>query len=428
MDKLQKFMEEKILPFAVKLGQQKHLSAVRDGMSVLIPLTMIGGLALVIAIPPIPADTTNSFLLMLREWSAMVAPIFRAINQLSIGVISIYVTAGISYQLAKTYELNTLTNMVSAVFIFLLVASKPADGALQMSGLGATSMFSAILIALIVVEVNNLFVRKNLVIKMPEMVPQNVAAPFTILLPTIANVALFVTLDQVSMAFLGSGITDLIYVVLQPLLGTGDGLAFILFICVLSVIFWFFGIHGGNMISIVTGPITTLNLALNAEAYANNMPLPKIWVGFYSGIFGDQLAHMALLIAIFIAARSIRLKSIAKVAVVPAMFQITEPITFGLPTVLNIMTLIPILICTVLNITVSYLLMDAGVIGKFMISLPFTVPGPLNAFLATMDIKAALLWFVLLPINVMIMMPFMKTFDKQIIEEEEMEMSTLATE
>ena len=64
MQKLQKFMEEKILPFAVKLGQQKHLAAVRDGMSILIPITMIGGLALIIAIPPIPATSTNGFLLL----------------------------------------------------------------------------------------------------------------------------------------------------------------------------------------------------------------------------------------------------------------------------------------------------------------------------------------------------------------------------
>lgn len=428
MQKLQKFMEEKILPFAVKLGQQKHLAAVRDGMSILIPITMIGGLALIIAIPPIPATTTNGFLLLLIKWSQMVAPVFMTINQLSIGVISIYVTAGIAYQLAKTYELNTLTNVVSAIFIFLLVASKPAEGALQMSGLGATSMFSAIFIALAVVEVNNVFIKRNLTIKMPEMVPQNVAAPFTILLPTIANVALFISLDQLALRFLGSGLTDLVYVVLQPLLGTGDGLFFILFICIVSVIFWFFGIHGGNMIGIVTTPITTLNLALNAEAYANNLPLPKIWVGFYSGIFGDQLAHMALLIAIFIAARSIRLKSIAKIAVVPAMFQITEPITFGLPTVLNIMTLIPILICTVMNITISYLLMDAGVIGKFFVNLPFTVPGPLNAFLSTMDIKAAILWFVLLPINILIMLPFMKTYDKQVLVEEEIDLEVLVSE
>lgn len=418
MEKIQSFMEEKILPFAIKLSGQRHLSAIRDGMSILIPLSIIGGLALVVAIPPIPADTTNGFLLAIKAWCSSNAAIFMMINQLTIGIVSIYVVAGVAYQMAKQYKLSTITNLVSAIFIFLVIAGKPQDGAIPLGGLGATSMFSALIIALLVVEVNRFFVKNNITIRMPAAVPPNVAAPFTILIPTVANLVLFITLDLISTKFVGVGLTQLVYALLQPILGTGDGLFFIIFICIMSIVFWFFGIHGGNMIGIVTGPITTLNLALNSEAYASGAEIPKVWVGFYSGIFGDQLAQMALIITLLLVARSARLRSIAKISLPPAMFQITEPLTFGLPTVLNIMTLIPIVICTVLNLTVSYLLMDAGLIGKYFISLPFTVPGPLNALLSTLDIKAAILWFVLLPINILIMLPFMKTYDKQVLLEE----------
>lgn len=418
MEKFQKFMEEKVLPIAMKLTEQRHLAAVKDGMSVLIPISIIGGLALVVAIPPIPADTTVGFLIAIKNWTSANAAIFFAINGLTLGIISVYVVAGVSYNLAKKYELNTITNVIAALFVFLLVAAKPADGGLPTAGLGATSMFSALIISLVVVEINRFFIQKNITIKMPSTVPPNIAAPFIILIPMVVNIAFFVLLDTLSLNLMGVGLTNLVYAVLQPLLGQGDGLLFIIFICMLSIVFWFFGIHGGNMIGIVTGPITTLNLALNSEAYASGKPLPKIWVGFYSGVFGDQLAQMALLISIFIVAKSVRMRSVAKVAMPPAVFHITEPLTFGLPTVLNIMTVIPIIICTILNLTVSYLLMDAGLIGKYVLSLPFTVPGPLNAWLSTMDIKALILWFALLPINILIMIPFMKTYDKQVLAEE----------
>ena len=81
MDRFQGFMEEKILPFATKLGNQRHMAAIRDGMSILIPLTIIGGLAMILAIPPVPAglENTNFFngllqcnpddTLLLNDWN-----------------------------------------------------------------------------------------------------------------------------------------------------------------------------------------------------------------------------------------------------------------------------------------------------------------------------------------------------------------------
>lgn len=64
MEKFQSFMEEKILPPATKFANQRHMAAIRDGMTLLIPLTIIGGIAMVIAIPPVPngLKATNFFL------------------------------------------------------------------------------------------------------------------------------------------------------------------------------------------------------------------------------------------------------------------------------------------------------------------------------------------------------------------------------
>lgn len=95
-----------------------------------------------------------------------------------------------------------------------------------------------------------------------------------------------------------------------------------------------------------------------------------------------------------------------------------EPSIFGLPTVLNVYTYIPMLICGILNYTVYHLLASAGILGRFFVTLPFTVPSPLYAFLATMDPKTVILYIVLFVADFFILAPFITTYDKQILKAE----------
>lgn len=40
-ERFQKTMEDKVVPVASKIASQRHLSALRDGLTILIPLTVI---------------------------------------------------------------------------------------------------------------------------------------------------------------------------------------------------------------------------------------------------------------------------------------------------------------------------------------------------------------------------------------------------
>jgi len=427
MDRLQNFMEDKILPLATRFSDQRHMAAIRDGMTLLIPLTIVGGLAMVIAIPPVPATLlpTNFFFEFLINWKTWATANLTTLlipYYLSIGIISIYVVAGVSYQLAKSYSLNAINNMVSALFVFLAIAAYPAqDGVFATSQLGATSMFTAMIIALVVVEINRFFIKNRISIKMPEAVPPNVAAPFNVLIPVIFNVVLFVILNKVCFLAIGGGLPTLVYKAFQPFISVAGSLPSILVINVIMTTFWFFGIHGGNMVSVVTSPITTAALALNAEAYANGTPLPAIYAGAVNTVFGNWITYTAMLIIMLMFAKSVQLKSVAKVATVPTMFNINEPMIFGIPTVLNVFTYIPLIICSIVNFSITYFLMQANIIGRFFVTMPFTVPGPLQAFLATMDWKTIPLWFGLLLLDCVILFPFLMTYDKQLRKHETVE-------
>lgn len=428
IEKFQNFMEEKILPGATKFGNQRHMASIRDGMTLLIPLTIIGGIAMVIAIPPVPAGMkgTNfffSFLLAWQAWAKSIQAILMVPYNLTIGIISIYVVAGVSYQLAHSYKMNALNNAISALFVFLAVSAYPKnDGAFSVAQLGASSMFTAMIVGIAVVEINRLFIKKNISIKMPDSVPPNVAAPFNILLPLTFNIIFFIILNQICFATIGGGLTLLIYKCFQPLLSVADSLPSILVINFLMTTFWFFGIHGANMVSVVTAPITTAALALNAQLYAQGKPLTAIYAGAVNAVFGNWITYTAILIVMLAFCKASQIRSVAKVALVPTIFNINEPMIFGIPTVLNIFTYIPLVICSMVNFSTAYVLMKANILGKFFVTLPFTVPGPLQAFLSTMDWKTIPLWFALLFLDCFIVYPFIKTYDKQLLKQEKLEL------
>ena len=414
MAKFQELLEKYVVPVATKISQQKHLASVRDGLTVLVPVTIIGGFAILLAQPPINAtmQPTNfffSFLCMWRDWAAANAGTLLTPYYLTIGAM------------------DAISNVISALLVFLCISGVPqafASGetsvtAIPLTNLGASGMFTAIVIALAVIEINHLFIKKNLVIKLPSSVPPNVAAPFNVLIPGIFNLIFFMVLNILCTSAFGTGIPGLIYAAFQPLISATGSLPSILLINVLMTTFWFFGIHGGNMVGIVTTPLTTLGLTLNAEAYAAGKELPSIFAGAVNSVYGGWISYFAVVIVVIVFCKSSQAKSIGKIASVPAFFNINEPLIFGLPTVLNPFTLITFLICNNLNFAIVYFLMDSGFLGKFFVTLPFTVPGPLQAWLASMDPKSILVWLALLILDIIIALPFIKAYDKQLLANEE---------
>ena len=119
MDKLSNWMEKYIVPVGQKISNQRHLAAVRDGLTILIPATIIGGFACLLAVPPIPASITEpsnilyAFLLAWKSFSAANGAVLMIPYYLTIGIISIYVVCGVSYQMAKTYKMNGINNMIT---------------------------------------------------------------------------------------------------------------------------------------------------------------------------------------------------------------------------------------------------------------------------------------------------------------------------
>lgn len=158
------FMTAKIVPVANKISNQRHLAALRDGLTNLVPFTVIGGIALMLANPPVnnqlvkPTNWFNDFLLMWMSWAKTNYNLLTIPFNLSIGIISVYVVLGVSYRLAQSYKMAALPNALVALMTFFAIATPPATLGKKLiidtAGLGSNTMFAAIIVALLVIEVN----------------------------------------------------------------------------------------------------------------------------------------------------------------------------------------------------------------------------------------------------------------------------------
>lgn len=431
VEKISEWMMEYIAPVANKIGNQRYLAAVRDGLTIIIPATIVGGFAILLAVPPVPPSVTKptnfffAFLLGWQSWAAAHSELLLTPYNFTIGIISLYAVCGVSYRLAEHYKMNALNNMVSALLVFFVIsgALDMANGTISIARLGAGYMFAAMITGLLVVEIDHQFDVHNIKIKLPASVPPNVAGPFNVLIALVFNVVLFSLVNSALITFTGGGLPDLIYTIFVPLMHASGSLPSILFLTFLTSLFWFFGIHGDNMMSAIITPITTAALAANAEAVAAGQPMPYIYAGAMAAVYGGWLVgNDAMNLDLLLFSKSSQIRSLSKVAAVPAFFNIAEPYVFGLPEVLNVYYFIPAVICQIINITAYYLLASMNVVGRFYITMPFTTPAPLQAFLGTGgNVPALLLAIALLAVNMVIFFPFMKAYDRSLMKEEELE-------
>lgn len=122
---------------------------------------------------------------------------------------------------------------------------------------------------------------------------------------------------------------------------------------------------------------------------------------------------IALVIAIFVVSKRQDHKTVAKLGLVPSLFNISEPIMFGLPVVMNPIFMIPAIIVPSINLVIAYILTNMNLVGRVVAQVPWITPPGFYAFFATGgDIWAAVLSIALLILDVIIYIPFVKVSNK----------------
>lgn len=191
--KFSEILENKLMPFADKVGNQRHLSAVKDGMLAYVPFTIIASIFLIIAYIPIPAYQNLITDILKVESADVWQGKLLYVSNATMDVGGLYVLIAATYSLAKSYNINKLQSILTAVGCFLIVTPYVAgeDGnMLSITRVGAQAMFLAIIVSIVSVEIYRKVEQKGLTIKMPAAVPPAVAKPFESIVPALFSISL----------------------------------------------------------------------------------------------------------------------------------------------------------------------------------------------------------------------------------------------
>ena len=402
-------MEKYVMPVANRLGNECHLRAIRDAFMSLLPINFMGGIAAVLSsLPFLPGDSV----------------VFSWINALTLGAMSIYVCIGIIHFLCKSRKIESFLPILLGVCGFLMLVMEPMslgwDGkVVEISYMDGKGLIASMLIAILTADLY-CYMRKREFgkISLPDTVPASLSDVFASIVPGAILLLLYTVIFMLVNAA-GTTLPKLIYGILSPSLKAVDNLGFTIFITLFVHIFWFFGIHDAAL-SGVLSPIRDGNLSINAAAHAAGQALPNIfttpfWVYFVViGGCGSVLALCAMLCR----SKSKQLKTIGRLGIIPAFFNISEPVIFGLPLMLNPVFFIPFLLTSALNGGIAFITMQIGFIGKSFAMLSWQMPSVIGAFLSTMDWKAPVLIVALMVLDGIIYYPFFKIYEKNLVKEE----------
>ena len=269
----------------------------------------------------------------------------------------------------------------------------------------------------------------SLKITLPDSVPPSVARSFSSLIPAVIVMTTagvigfflkeFHPLGYTHVSALIGGLFQQPFLALAKTSVGGPVLAFIYVF--FANLLWVFGLHGPNILSgfatPTLGALALENQTLFAETGNAFDPALSVFNSGFITVYavnGGSGATMGLLIAIFIASKREDYRAIANLALMPGIFEINEPVVFGLPVVLNPILAIPFVLAPVSCLILPGILTSMGILPRVVIAIPWVMPPVINAFLATgANFLAAVVCAINVALTVVIYMPFVLMANKQ---------------
>lgn len=416
-------LQKKLLPVAMRLGNNKFMIAIRDGITYSMPLIIIGSLFMIIASFPIPGW---------EKWLGDIGVadyLWKGVDS-SFGLVGLVSSFATTYTLVKQYKQDGIPAGIVSLSAFITVTpfiTGEAGSGIPTSYMASKGLFIAIILGLLNGYIYQWFLNKDIRIRMPDGVPPAVSKSFSALIPGAVIITswliLFGFLDKCGLP----NVHDIAQVVLGGPLGLlGSNVLGLSVIVVLNSLFWFAGLHGGNIVNSVIKPVLLANLDANRTAYQAGEALPNIFTSVFVDNFvfiGGGGATIGLVIAMFYLARkknaSKQMKTLSPVTFLPGLFNINEPTMFGIPIVLNVLLLIPFVLAPIINLYIAWGAMASGLVPLTYTDPGWTMPPVISGLLATGSIKGAILQVLLIIIDVLLYLPFIMSIEKGFKKNEE---------
>ncbi|MDO4467239.1 MAG: PTS transporter subunit EIIC [Bacillota bacterium] len=388
MNKFQSTLEGIMGPLAEKIASNKLITAIMSGMMTTLVVTM--GVAAISILAAIPFEPWQNFLT-----STGIGVHMNAIVGATTSLMAVYIAPAIAYNHAQGEGENGLNAAILSLATFIILQPQTLTvgdqtfNVLQQSYLGSQGIFVAMITGVIISMIYCSLMKKNLKMKLPESVPPMVSNSLSpIFVSMIIFAGILAVRYLIGLTSYGN-IFDLLYTLFtKPLLSFAiTPWTIILFQTILNL-GWFFGIHPAPMLGVLFPILLQLNMQ-NIEVYMANpgAALPysaALLIGSfcYLGGQGNTLSLACLLCR----AKSEKFKAIGEVGIVPNIFNINEPILFGLPIILNPYFLVPMILTPLVGGVFGMACLGlfgagAGMNPTVALSIPWVVPSNISAFL-----------------------------------------------
>lgn len=452
MNGLMNWMERYILPLATKIGSEKHLVALRDAFIGTMPATMAGAIA--VLLNAFMRDFPNTYLGPENAITTFFTPVI-GVNGLiwngTLAVMAIIFSLSLGANLARAYDVDPVSGSIVALVAFIIGLPDAASAVLNLPEtlstdtaaiiteaggvleavegggqtltlgawgyfnfskyMGGSGLFTAMIFGFISVLIFSFLIRKNIIIRMPDSVPPAVSKAFAAIIPAAVSLYTVGIVHYLFRQAMGMPLIDWISEAIQtPLMNLSQGYGAVFIIVLLVHVLWFFGLHGTNIMSPVLQTLYGTAMVENTNAFQNGEPIPFRWVAGSFEAFvwpGGAGVTLVLLISILIFSKRADYKTVGKLGIAPGIFNINEPVMFGLPVVLNALLMIPFILAPLATASIAYFATMAGFVRPVVVNVIWVMPTVLSGFLATAgDWRAIVLTLVNLGVAAVIWTPF----------------------
>ncbi len=420
VNKIIKFIE-KMKPFFEKVASNPYLTAIRDGFVALMPVILFSSLFILVAYVP----NVWGF-----HWPKNIETTIMKVYQFTMGMLALYMAGTVTksltdnknLKLPKTNQINVISTFVAAESSLLIVAMNPVKDGISIDMLGTKGLIASFIVAFVIPNIYKFFIGRNITIKMPPQVPGNIAQAFKDMIPFAASVGLFWIIDIAIRQIANGNLAELATIILSPLFTAANGYLGFAIIFGFIAFFWFIGVHGPS----VVGPAVIAimynnqveNLRLFREGQHAHIALTQSTQDFVALIGGTGATFLVPYIFIFLC-KSKELKAVGKASFIPTTFAVNEPLLFGAPIILNPVFMIPFIVTPILNSWVLKFFVENLGMNGFMHFLPWPTPGPIGIYMASNFAPLSLLLIaVIMILDFVIWMPFIKAYDRIKVSEE----------
>ncbi|HHI5802360.1 TPA: EAL domain-containing protein [Clostridioides difficile] len=389
----------------------KILYSIKQGMILAIPAIMTGSTALVILNLPIKAY--QEYLSSL--FNGEVTNILNFINDSTLGIISLIILLTISYSYGKIYGSKYTVLVPIVAMCSFLVFSHGNELNSYIEIFKTKWLFTSIIVSM---------TSSVLFVKLTESFVTNVKfhtegadADFNMvvsaIVPFIIVVFLFSIFRVIMISLIGSSnFQDIFYNLFSNVFNRmGTNLMSALLFIFLMHFMWFFGIHGSNVLDTVAKNLFENSMAININLVNNNQLPTEIFTKTFFDtmvLLGGCGSLLCLVIAIFLSEKRTNVRKLAKIASIPALFNINEMLVFGIPIVFNYIMFVPFVITPIISTITSYVAMSTGIVPCTVSAVEWTSPIFLSGYMSTGSIRGSLLQVFNLCVGVMIYIPFIK--------------------